>query len=716
MSTNGSTSSADWEGLSAKNDYTTTTNERLTKLKPMPLSLPTMTEDRFTNLKSNVSCVIEQATQNPVTESVRQGAFEIFSSGTLSSNKSDGNSVSFPTEGIRNLTFSQESSKWRANMQNSRSSESPSNGLIEETSSQGSSGAGSSGVMQFNNIRNREMSAATPAIFGGRALLMSPYGDLSESTAAPNATFAPTREQKQLDLMNRTGYTIVQRNGQLIYGGPPPNWQGIPPCKGSEIFVGKVPRDIFEDELVPIFDRIGKIYELRLMMDFSGSNRGYFFVRYTCKEDAKRAVRELNNYEIRPNKPLGVIHSVDNRKLWISGIPQNRSPREIQAEMERLTDGVRDVIIYSSQQDKSKSRGYAFVEYESHRAAALARRKLVPGRIFLCGQEIEKVDWAEPENEVDEETMSKVRVLFLRNLMPITNEHQIRHIFNYLSGGQVERVKKAKDFAFVHFATREAAEKAKFQSNDLILDGVRVEVTWSKPPNKTGQIQRKASFSYSSNESPSIHQESFSIRSNLGSEMEMKISPNFQEPPPTLISHRSNGAIMQSGNRFQNGGLRKLVGNHGTSEGSLKKQVPYTTQSIYSDNFLQKLDDLQLQNNPQPNRIPSGNYFNQPQNLNIPYAFYGEAIKSHLLNGNTGHHINQENPYTVLPPTNFMNGVKSLNDLHEPMHSTKYFQSTEYPNRQGNGPAGNMNNCGLAYATQSSFVPPGIVSSINMEQ
>ncbi len=74
---------------------------------------------------------------------------------------------------------------------------------------------------------------------------------------------------------------------------------------------------------------MGKIYELRLMMDFSGSNRGYFFVRYTNREDAKQAVQQLNNYEIRPGKYLGVIKSVDNRKLWISGIPKNRSAADI---------------------------------------------------------------------------------------------------------------------------------------------------------------------------------------------------------------------------------------------------------------------------------------------------------------------------------------------------------------------------------------------------
>ena len=51
-------------------------------------------------------------------------------------------------------------------------------------------------------------------------------------------------------------YTHVQRNGQRIYGGPPPDWKGSYPAKGSEIFVGKVPHDIFEDELVPIFEQV----------------------------------------------------------------------------------------------------------------------------------------------------------------------------------------------------------------------------------------------------------------------------------------------------------------------------------------------------------------------------------------------------------------------------------------------------------------------------
>ena len=63
-------------------------------------------------------------------------------------------------------------------------------------------------------------------------------------------------DRMQLELTKRTGYKIVQRNGQRIYGGPPPNWQGLPPVKGTEIFVGKVPREMCEWELVPIFEKV----------------------------------------------------------------------------------------------------------------------------------------------------------------------------------------------------------------------------------------------------------------------------------------------------------------------------------------------------------------------------------------------------------------------------------------------------------------------------
>lgn len=52
--------------------------------------------------------------------------------------------------------------------------------------------------------------------------------------------------------------SVFQENGQRRYGGPPPDWDGPPPERGSEIFVGKLPRDLFEDELVPLCEKVSK--------------------------------------------------------------------------------------------------------------------------------------------------------------------------------------------------------------------------------------------------------------------------------------------------------------------------------------------------------------------------------------------------------------------------------------------------------------------------
>lgn len=73
-----------------------------------------------------------------------------------------------------------------------------------------------------------------------------------------------------------------------------------------------------------------------------------------------------------------------------------------------FSEGLTDVVVYTNPDDPSKrNRGFAFLEFDSHKSAANARRRLGSVRIF--GVEI-VVNWAEPQEEPDEEIMSKVRV------------------------------------------------------------------------------------------------------------------------------------------------------------------------------------------------------------------------------------------------------------------------------------------------------------------
>ncbi|XP_071315990.1 probable RNA-binding protein 46 isoform X2 [Trachinotus anak] len=305
-------------------------------------------------------------------------------------------------------------------------------------------------------------------------------GKLSPLVGEDEFKASCAREMALVALMDKTGYNMVQENGQRKYGGPPPDWEGPPPPRGCEVFVGKIPRDMYEDKLVPLFERAGRIYEFRLMMEFSGENRGYAFVMYTNREAAQRAIQMLDNYEIRPGKFIGVCVSLDNCRLFVGSIPKEKRKDEIMEEMKKVTDGVVDVIMYPSSTDKSRNRGFAFVEYESHKAAAMARRKLIPGTFQLWGHSIQ-VDWAEPEKDVDEEVMQRVRVLYVRNLMLSTSEETLRQEFSRFKPGSVERVKKLTDYAFIHYRCRDDAVTALSLMNGAQIDGATVEVTLAKP-------------------------------------------------------------------------------------------------------------------------------------------------------------------------------------------------------------------------------------------
>ena len=94
---------------------------------------------------------------------------------------------------------------------------------------------------------------------------------VQESTKGPD-------EVKIKALLERIGYTLDVTTGQRKYGGPPPDsvYSGTQPGIGREVFVGKIPRDLYEDELVPLFEKAGPIWDLCLRMDpLSGQTRGY---------------------------------------------------------------------------------------------------------------------------------------------------------------------------------------------------------------------------------------------------------------------------------------------------------------------------------------------------------------------------------------------------------------------------------------------------------
>ena len=129
-----------------------------------------------------------------------------------------------------------------------------------------------------------------------------------------NLGYNAIHQEQESESHSNNNILFCQRNGQRIIGGecdtavspdltshslgPPEGWQGGPPsrgqsqaaeklsvtifvCAGCEVYVTRIPRDCFEQELLPVFSRAGEIYEMRLMMDHNGLNRGYAYVKFT---------------------------------------------------------------------------------------------------------------------------------------------------------------------------------------------------------------------------------------------------------------------------------------------------------------------------------------------------------------------------------------------------------------------------------------------------
>ena len=73
-----------------------------------------------------------------------------------------------------------------------------------------------------------------------------------------------------------------------------------------------------------------------------------------------------------------------------------------------------------------------------------------------------------------------MKVLYVRNLTTSVSEEGLRERFE--EHGRVERVKKIKDYAFVHFEERDQAVDAMKALNYQDWCGTKLEISLAKPP------------------------------------------------------------------------------------------------------------------------------------------------------------------------------------------------------------------------------------------
>ncbi|XP_068443871.1 dead end protein 1 [Clinocottus analis] len=174
--------------------------------------------------------------------------------------------------------------------------------------------------------------------------------------------------------LKATNVKLTQVNGQRKYGGPPEVWYGPAPGPRCEVFISQIPRDAYEDLLIPLFSSAGPLWEFRLMMNFSGQNRGFAYGKYDSPAAANEAIRLLHGHMLEPGCRLSVRRSTEKRHLCIGELPASSRQEDLLKVLRLMTDGVERMSLKAGPGIEGVS---AIVAFSSHHAASMAKKVLV---------------------------------------------------------------------------------------------------------------------------------------------------------------------------------------------------------------------------------------------------------------------------------------------------------------------------------------------------
>ncbi|KAK1903902.1 Dead end protein 1 [Dissostichus eleginoides] len=147
-----------------------------------------------------------------------------------------------------------------------------------------------------------------------------------------------------------------------------------PPGSQCEVFISQIPRDTYEDVLIPLFGSVGPLWEFRLIMNFSGQNRGFAYAKYSSPAVVSDAVHLLNGHWLEAGLRLSVRRSTEKSHLCIGELPASTQPEPLLQVLRGMADGVERISLKTGPGIVGVS---AIVVFSSHYVASMAKKALV---------------------------------------------------------------------------------------------------------------------------------------------------------------------------------------------------------------------------------------------------------------------------------------------------------------------------------------------------
>ncbi|KAJ0175552.1 hypothetical protein K1T71_008711 [Dendrolimus kikuchii] len=203
--------------------------------------------------------------------------------------------------------------------------------------------------------------------------------------------FGYNMQSPQMPVRPTVGVTTVQGSEKRASPQTPSERTGAPPAAGKDavkLFIGQIPRHLEEDDLRPMFEEFGKIYELTVLKDkHTGMHKGCAFLTYFNPESASSAQTALHEKRTLP----GV-----NRKLFVGMLSKQQTEEDVR-QLFTPFGTIEECSILRGPDGASK--GCAFVKFSSHQEAQAAITSLHGSQTMPGASSSLVVKFADTEKE-----------------------------------------------------------------------------------------------------------------------------------------------------------------------------------------------------------------------------------------------------------------------------------------------------------------------------
>ena len=264
----------------------------------------------------------------------------------------------------------------------------------------------------------------------------------------------------------------------------------------GNIFIKNLDPAIDNKDLHDTFSTFGKILSCKIATDDFGASKGYGFVHFETTHAAESAIKNVNGMLLNDRKVFVGLHvpkqdrqsKADELKANFTNIyVKNIDLEATETEFEDLFKKYGSITSATLSKDsEGKSRGFGFVNFEDHEAAAKAVEELndsdFKGKKLYVGRAQKKYEREEElKKQYEAARLEKSNKyigvnLYIKNLDDSIDDDKLREVFSV--HGTITSAKvmtddhgKSKGFGFVCFTSPEEATKAVTEMNQYMLAG-----------------------------------------------------------------------------------------------------------------------------------------------------------------------------------------------------------------------------------------------------